>query len=97
MLHGRPDIVGELDLDDRLETRRCETDRRAYDGGFRERRVEAPVSAEPGREIARGRKDAAFFSGHVFTVDDNAFVALHLFLERRVDRIDHDLRLPGRL
>ena len=46
LVHGRPDVVEELNLDDRLQPARGHADGAAYNIGLRQRRVEDAVAAK---------------------------------------------------
>ena len=55
----RPDVVEELDLDDRLQPAQRHADGAADDVGLGERRVEHAVAAEPPLQAVRHLEDAA--------------------------------------
>ena len=85
--HRRPDVVEELDLDDRLDAARRHADRAADDVGLGERRVEHAVVAEHPLQAVRHLEDAALALderqrrlparvGDVLAEDDDARVAL---------------------
>ena len=57
--HRRPDVVEELDLDDRLEPARAHAARAADDGRLGERRVEDAIGSEGALQAQRRLEDAA--------------------------------------
>ena len=100
-----PDVVEELDLDDRLQAAQRHADAAADDVGFGERRVEDAVAAELPLQTVRHLEDAALALdrrqrrfvagiGDVLAEDDDARIARHLVAQRRVDGAHH--RLGGR-
>ena len=102
--HRRPDVVEELDLDDRLQSARGHADGAADDVRLRERRVEHAIAAEGALQPVRDLEDAALARdrcervgaaaiGDVLAEDDDARIARHLVLERAVDRGDHRVGL----
>ena len=102
--HRRPDVVEELDLDDRLQPARRHPDGAADDVRFGERRVEDAIVAEQPLQAVRQLEDAALARHDrqrvllarvrdVLAEDDDARVARHLVLQRAVDRRDHRVRL----
>ena len=102
--HRRPDVVEELDLDDRLDAARRHADGAADDVGLGERRVEHAVAAERPLQAVRDLEDAALALhslerlgaaavGDVLAEDDDARVARHLVFQRAVDGRDHRVRL----
>ena len=90
-MHGGPDVVEELDFDDRLHAADGHADGAADDVGFGERRVEDAVGAELLLQAGGELEDAALAFdlalaqlliaagvGHIFAEDDDARVAAHL-------------------
>ena len=105
--HRRPDVVEELDLDDRLQLARRHADAAADDRRFGERRVEDAIVAVQALQPVRDLEDAAFAGddvqnlraagvGDVFAEHDDARIARHLVLERAIDRADHRVGLAVR-
>ncbi len=91
LVHGGPDVVEELDLDDGLEAADGHADGAADDVGLGERRVPDAVGAELGLQAGGELEDAALALdlagaeglvaggvGDVFAEDDDARVAAHL-------------------
>ena len=106
--HRRPDVIEELDLDDRLEAAGRHADRPADDAGFGERRVEHPIVAVQTLQAVRQLEDAAlarhdrqrFLAAgfrDVLAEHDDARIARHLVLERAIDRRHHRVGLALRL
>jgi hypothetical protein len=105
--HRRPDVVEELDLDDRLQAAHRHADRTPDDVRLRERCIEHPVIPELPLQSVGGLEDTAL-AGHL--VDDVALarigdvltehhhqrVALHFVVQRAIDRRDHRHRLALR-
>ncbi len=102
--HRGPDVVEELDLDDRLQPANRHADRPADDVGFRNRRVEHPVVAKRALETVGDLEDAALARhelqclaaagvGDVLAEDHDARVARHLVLEGPVDGGHHRVGL----
>ena len=100
LVHGRPDVVEELDFDDRLHAADGVADGAADDVGLGQRRVEDALGAEFGLQAGGELEDAAFaldlgervFAagvGHVFAVDDDARIAAHLVVQAGVDEVGH--------
>ena len=102
--HRRPDVVEELDLDDRLQPARRHADGAADDVGFGERRVEHAIGAVGLLQAVRHLEHAAL-AGHVrqrrrlarvrdvLAEHDDARVPRHFVLQRAVDRADHRVGL----
>ena len=95
-----PDVVEELNLDDRLDAAQRHADGAADDVRFRKRRVEHALAAVQLLQAVRHLEDAAFARyrrqralarriRHILTEDDDARVARHLVAQRRVDGGDH--------
>ena len=59
LLHGRPDVIEELNFSDRFETALSHAKGAANDIGLRERRVEHPPCAEITLQAGRQLKDTA--------------------------------------
>src|SRR6185436_11576067 len=103
--HRRPDVVEELNLDNRLQTPYSHSGRTAYDGCFRQLRIEDPFRTELALQ-ARGQLEdptLAFHHflpqvlfpaaiGHILAKYDDPLVATHLIVESGVDEIGHRLR-----
>ena len=100
LVHGRPDVIEELNLDDRLHAADSVADGAADDVGLGERRVEDALGAELGLQAGGELEDAALafdfgerlFAagvGHVFAVDDDARIAAHLVVQAGVDEVGH--------
>src|SRR2546426_5124374 len=94
LVHREGDEVEDLDLDDGPEP----GDRRAHAGAherrLRDRRVAHAVLAEALAEPARHAEDAAD-QADVLPHDEDPLVALHLGLERLVERLGHRELAPG--
>ena len=99
-MHGRPDVVEELNLDDGLHASHGIADGPAHDIGFGQRRVEDALGAELGLQAGGELEDAAFaldlsqrlFAagvGHVFAIDHDARIAAHLVVQAGVDQVGH--------
>ena len=88
LVNGRPDEVGELYLRDRPLPAEGRAQGDADDGRFRQGRVDDPVFAELLHQALGGQKDSAPYA-HVFTHDEDAWVALHLFPDRLSDGFDY--------
>ncbi len=101
-MHGGPDVVEELDLDDGLEAALRHAEGAADDVGFGEGRVPAAVGAEFGLQAGGELEDAALAFelagaerfvaggvGYVFAEDYDALVAAHLVFEAVVDELGH--------
>ena len=97
---GGPDIVEELDLDDRFEPAGREPDRPAHDVGFGEWRVVDALAPELALQAPGDLEDPAlplhFLEvllaagvGHVFAEDDDARLARHLVLKACIEQIHH--------
>ena len=97
---GGPDVVEELNLDDRLEPTRSHADGPADDVRLCQRAVEDPVSAMLCLKAMRRLEDAALalhlahirnaaHVGHIFAEHHNARVPRHLRLKAVVDEINH--------
>ena len=102
--HRRPDVVEELDLDDRLDAAGRHAGAAADDCRFGERRVEDAIVAERALQAVGDLEHAALARhagqrlgpaavGDVLAEDDDARVAGHLVLQRAVDRRHHRVRL----
>ena len=102
--HGRPDVVEELDFDDRLQSARGHADRAADDVGFGERRVEHAVGAVDALQPVRDLEHAALAGhvrqrafaaavGDVLAEDDDARVDRHFVLQRAIDGRHHRVGL----
>ena len=103
LVHGRPDVVEELNLDHRLHAAHRIADGAADDVGFGQRRVEDALRSEFGLQAGGELEDAALafdlgeriFAagiGHVFAVDDDARIAAHLVAQAGVDQVGHGAR-----
>ncbi len=106
LVHRRPDVVEELDLDHRLETSSRQAHRAADDVGFGEGRVVDARRAERALQAVGHLEDAALALdlvertlaravGDVLAEDDDRRVAAHLFMKGAVDVVEH--RLLARL
>jgi hypothetical protein len=95
-----PDIVEELDLDDRLDAAQRHADGAADDVRLGKRRVEDALASVQLLEPVRHFEDASLAGHlreralaarirHVLAEDDDARVARHLVAQRRVDRGHH--------
>ena len=102
--HRRPDVVEELNLDDRLQAARGHARGAAYDGGLGQRRVEDAVAAEFVLQAEGEFEDSAFAFDQlalqiffaaavadVFAENHDALVALHFIAQRRGDQVGHGL------
>ena len=102
LMHRGPDVVEELDLDDRLQAARGHADGAADDVGLGQRRVEDALAAVLALQAGGELEDSAlafdllvlqvFFAaavGNVFAEHDDARVAPHLVLQAGVDEIGH--------
>ena len=78
-----------LHLADGPVARHAEPDRRAEDAGLGERRVDAAVGAEAVAQPAVARKTPPG-AADVLAEDEHVRVALHLDVERVVDRLDEE-------
>ncbi len=98
--HRRPDVVEELDLDDRLDPAGRHADGAPDDVRLGERRVEHADAAERALQAVRHLEDAAFARDrlqralaravrNVLAEDDDPRVPRHFVLERAVDGRDH--------
>ena len=97
LVHGRPDVIEELNLDHRLDAAQSVAHGPAYDVRFGERRIEDAIGAKLGLQ-ARGELEDAALSlhfverlhaagvGHVFAVDHDALVAAHLVAQAMLMR-----------
>ena len=105
---GRPDVVEELDLDDRLQPAQRHADAAADDVRFGQRRVEDAVAAELPLQAVGDLEHAALAGdggerllaagvGHVLAEDDDARIARHLVAQRGVDGVHHRVRRARRL
>ena len=96
LMHRRPDVVEELNLNDRLHAAHGLTHSAADNVCFGQRRIEDAVAAELGLQPGRQLEDAALalhqsFTqillaaavGHVLAEDDDARIAPHLVLAGR--------------
>ena len=103
LVHGRPDVVEELDLDHRLHAAHGVADGAAHDVGLGQRRVEDPLGAEFGLQAGGELEDAAlaldfgerFLAagvGHVLAIDHDARIAAHLVVQAGVDKVGHGAR-----
>ena len=103
----RPDVVEELNLDDRLQPSERHPDRAADDIGLGQRRVEDAIAAESPLEPMRRLEHATFAGnqrqrrlvtgiGDVLSEDDDARVMRHLVLQRGIDSRDHRVGLALR-
>ena len=107
LVHGRPDVIEELNFDDRLHAAHGVADGAADDVGLGQRRVEDALGAELGLQAGGELEDAALafdlgerlFAagvGHVFAEDDDARVAAHLVVQAGVDEVGHGAGLRVR-
>src|SRR5688572_24451176 len=99
-LHVRgPDVVEELDLDDRLEPTHSESDRAAHDIRLGQRRVVDTGAAEFLLQSPRYLEHAPFpfdfpevllagYVGNVLPEDENLLIPPHLVLHARVEQVD---------
>ena len=101
-MHGGPDVIEELNLDDRLETAGRHAEGAADDVGFGQRRVEDAVGAELALQAGGEFEDAALAFdllvfqillagavGDIFAEDDDALVAPHFVVQAGVDEVGH--------
>src|SRR3954470_12940391 len=103
-----PDVVEELNLDDRLESTGRESNGASNDVRFGERRVVDATAAELLLEPPRHLEHAtlsldlaevflARYVGNVLSEDEDLLVAPHLVLHAGIEEIDHCRRLAGEL
>ena len=103
--HRGPDVVEELDLDDRLDAAHRHADRAPDDVRFRQRRVEDAGAAERALQAVGDLEDAPLAGdrlerrlaagvGDVFAEDHDPRIARHLVFQRAVDGRDHRVGLP---
>ncbi len=102
--HRGPDVIEELDLDNRLQPADGHADGAADDRGFGDRRVEHAIVAELPLQPMRHLEDTALAIhrlqrvvaagiGDVFAKYDDAGVARHFVSERAIDQADHGVGL----
>src|SRR2546427_10836267 len=60
LVKGGPDVVEELNLNDRLQAARGHADSSTHDVSFRQRRIEYPCAAKLALQICRDFEYAAF-------------------------------------
>ena len=98
--HRRPDVVEELNLDDRLDAAHRHANRAPDDVRLGERRIEDAVVSERALEAVRGLEHAALARylfddvavariGDVLAEHDHQRIARHLVVQRAIDRGDH--------
>src|SRR6266498_408606 len=100
--HRRPDVIEELDLDDRLQTAKSHTSRAPDNTCFRQLRIKYSLRAKLALQPSRQLEDAALALDHllaqvlfaaavgnVFSENHNAFVPLHLIMQGRINEVRH--------
>src|SRR6185295_6943738 len=99
-MHGRPDVIKELNLNNRLQAPRSHTYCSTDNVCFSEWRVKYPFTAELSLQVCSDFEDATLaFNGfqvfltraigHVFAKYDNARIAFHLCMQTAIDQINH--------
>ena len=112
LVHRRPDVIEELNLDNRFQPAHGHADRAAHDVRFSQRRIKAAVGPELRLQPRCQLEDSAFALdlagsqrlvarriGNVFPEDEDALVPPHLVLQAQVDQLRHRAlaRVGGRL
>ena len=103
LVHGRPDVVEKLNLDNRLHPAHSVADGASHNVGFSQRRIEYPLRSKLGLQAGRKLEDAAFalhFTerfltagvGHVLAIHHDAGVAAHLVVQAGIDQVGHGAR-----
>ena len=104
LVHGRPDVIEELNLHHRLHAAHRIAHGAAHDIGLGQRRVEHALGSELRLQAGGQLEDAALalhfvqrlFAagvGHVFAVDHDARIAAHLVVQAGVDQVGHGARI----
>src|SRR6185312_4343130 len=107
-MHGRPDVIEELNLKHRLKSASSHSDRATNDVRLRQRRVKDAGAAKLSLEISCHLEYAAltlhFFEilltraiGDVFAENDDARVSSHLGVQATINQIDHRARIAGKV
>ena len=102
-MHGRPDVVEELNLNDWLHAARGVANGATDNIGFSQRRVEDALGTELVLKSRGELEDAAFSLDfrerlrtagvcHVLAIDDDAGVTAHLVVEAGIDEVGHCAR-----
>ena len=103
-----PDVIKELNLDDRLQAPRGQPDGAAHDVRLGEGRVVDPIAPELPLQAPRDLEHPALplhlleillpaRVGHVLAVHENAWVPRHLVFEAAVQQIHHRRGIPREL
>ena len=88
LVHGRVDVVGELDFGDGLQAVHRHADGRGDDAAFGDRRVEHAMFAVLSLQAVGDAEHAAEIA-HVFAHDDHGRVARHHDVHGGVQGLDH--------
>ena len=102
--HRGPDVVEELNLNDRLETAHCQPDSAPHNARFSDGRVKHALRTKITLQTGSELENSAFAFDHllpqilfaaaignVFAKDHDALIALHLVAQRGVDQVGHGL------
>ena len=100
LVHGRPNVIEELNLHYRLHAPNSVADSPAHDIGLTERRIKDALRAELGLQARGELEDSALALdldknllaagvGNIFAIDHNARIATHLVVQAGVDQVGH--------